>query len=139
VTSPATDQAPPVLETKKHLAQGMQKRSFNELARLLGHRDMRVRQEAQFALADRGLQAVKTLASVARNDASQLARLHAIWGLGQMAECRNPNAQCKPAAALQPLLPLLEDGDAEVRAQAAKVLGERRFLRAYDGLIKLSG
>src|SRR5206468_7922975 len=32
-----------------------------------------------------------------------------------------------------------EDGDAEVRAQAAKVLGERRLLKAYDGLIKLSG
>src|SRR5207248_4951509 len=27
----------------------------------------------------------------------------------------------------------------EVRAQAAKVLGERRFLKAYDGLVKLLG
>jgi quinoprotein glucose dehydrogenase len=32
----------------------------------------------------------------------------------------------------------LTDGDPEIRAQAAKVLGERRYLKAYDGLIKLS-
>jgi quinoprotein glucose dehydrogenase len=139
IHDPAIDKDPLVLETKKLLAYGMEKRPFKELARLLAHRDMRVRQEAQFALADRGPQAIKTLANVARNDSSQLARLHAIWGLGQIAECRNPNAECKPAAALEPLLPLLEDGDAEVRAQAAKVLGERRFLKAYDGLTKLSG
>src|SRR5256712_4109181 len=139
VHDPATDKDPLVLETKKLLAQGMEKRSLKELARLLAHRDMRVRQEAQFALADRGPQAIKTLASVARNDASRLARLHAIWGLGQIAECRNPNAECKPVAALEPLLPLLEESDDEVRAQAAKVLGERRCLKAYNGLIKLSG
>src|SRR5437867_1427606 len=139
VHDPAIDKDPIVLETKKLLAQGMEKRSLKELARLLAHRDIRVRQEAQFALADRGPQAIKTLASVARNDSSQLARLHAIWGLGQMAECRNPNAECKPAAALEPLLPLLEESDDEVRAQAAKVLGERRCLKAYNGLIKLSG
>ena len=83
VHDPATDKDPLVLETKKLLAQGMEKRPLKELARLLAHRDMRVRQEAQFALVDRGPQAVKTLASVANNGASQLARLHAIWGLGQ--------------------------------------------------------
>src|SRR6267378_2181816 len=81
VHDPALDKDPPVLETKKLLADGLEKRSLKELARLLAHRDMRVRQEAQFALADRGPQGIKTLASVARNDASQLARLHAIWGL----------------------------------------------------------
>ena len=98
---------------------------------------MRVRQEAQFALADRGVEAIKTLVSAARKDASQLARLHAIWGLGQIAECRNPNVECKAATALLPLLPLLDDSDAEVRAQAAKVLGDRRCVNAYEGLIKL--
>ena len=39
--------------------------------------------------------------------------------------------------ALLPLLSLLDDSDAEVRAQAAKVLGDRRYGSAYDGLIKL--
>ena len=93
VHDPALDQDPLVLETKKLLAQGMERRPLKELARLLAHRDMRVRQEAQFALADRGPQAIKALAIVARNNANPLARLHAIWGLGQIAGCRNPNVE----------------------------------------------
>src|SRR5205809_3031477 len=137
VHDPALDKDPLVLETKKLLADRLEKRSLKELARLLAYRDMRVRQEAQFTLADRGAEAIKTLVSVARKDASQFARLHAIWGLGQIAECRNPNVECKAATALLPLLPLLDDSDAEVRAQAAKVLGDRRYVNAYDGLIKL--
>ncbi|HKI72238.1 MAG TPA: PVC-type heme-binding CxxCH protein [Verrucomicrobiae bacterium] len=137
VHDPALDQDPLVLETKKLLADGLEKRSLKEVARLLANRDMRVRQEAQFALADRGVEAIKTLVSAARKDASQLARLHAIWGLGQIAECRNPNVECKAATALLPLLSLLDDSDAEVRTQAAKVLGDRRYVKAYDGLIKL--
>ncbi|HVY71383.1 MAG TPA: HEAT repeat domain-containing protein, partial [Verrucomicrobiae bacterium] len=40
-------------------------------------------------------------------------------------------------AVLEPVLPLLTDRDAEVRAQAAKVLGDHHALAAYDGLIKL--
>src|SRR6266536_225720 len=129
VHDPATDKDPLVLETKKLLAQGMEKRSLKELARLLAHRDMRVRQEAQFALADRGLQAVRTLASVARNEASQLARLHAIWGLGQIGSgFPVPSPGTEVSAAMDLLGELLADGDADVRAQAAKVLGERHWL-----------
>ena len=139
VHDPAIDKAPPVLETKKLLAEGMEKRSLKELARLLAHRDMRVRQEAQFALADRGSQAIKTLASVDRNDASQLARLHATWGLGQIrSRFQGPGLPPEVSAALDLLVDLLADGDAEVRAQAAKVLGEKRYLKAYDALIKRS-
>jgi len=37
---------------------------------------------------------------------------------------------------LEPLIPLLEDDDAEVRAQAAGVLGDLRVPAAFDGLIK---
>jgi len=38
------------------------------------------------------------------------------------------NANRQPP--LEPLLPLLDDNDAEVRGQAAKVLGERRFIQS---------
>ena len=137
VHDPAIDKDPLVLETRNLLADGMEKRSIKELARMLVHPDMRVRQEAQFALADRGPQAIKTLAGVAARHSNPLARLHAIWGLGQIAQRPNPNVECKPEAALEPLLPLLDDSDSEVRAQAAKVIGERRFLKGHDGLIKL--
>ena len=40
-----------VLQTKKLIGEGMEKRSAEELQRLLQHTDMRVRQEAQFELA----------------------------------------------------------------------------------------
>src|SRR3989441_2983574 len=114
VHDPAIDKGPLVLETKTLLAQGMEKRSLKELSRLLAHRDMRVRQEAQFALADRGPQAVKTLASVARNNASQLAPLHAIWGLGQInSRAQQPGSPPEVGAALDALVELLADGDLE--------------------------
>ena len=139
VHDPVIDKDPIVLQTKKLLAEGMEKRSLNELARLLAHRDLRVRQEAQFALAEKGEAAIKTLASVARKDASQLARLHAIWGLGQIADIKAQIPDRRVEEGMEPLLSLLGDSDAEVRAQAAKILGDRRFLGAYDGLLKLLG
>src|SRR5262249_16351318 len=139
VHDPATDKDPVVLETKKLLAEGMQKRSLNELARLLAHRDMRVRREAQFALADRGPQAVKTLANVAPNSRDQLGRLHSIWGLGQiLSRVQLQGSLPEVSATVEVLGDLLADGDAEVRAQAAKVLGDGRCLKAYDALVKLS-
>jgi quinoprotein glucose dehydrogenase len=116
-------------ETQKLIAEGMSQRADDELARLLGHADMRVRQAAQFALADKGVGSAATLAKVAQSGPNTLARVHAVWGLGQLAQ-KNPNAT-------SPLLPLLADGEAEVRAQAAKVLGERRIGQAGDKLIEL--
>ena len=51
-----------------------------------------------------------------------LGRLHAIWGLGQIR-------------AADRTIPLLDDPDAEVRAQAARVLGDGRAAAAGDALI----
>jgi quinoprotein glucose dehydrogenase len=138
VHNPAIDKDPLVFETRKLLADGMEKRSTRELARLLAHRDIRVRQEAQFALADRGLPAVKALATVARHDSNPLARLHAIWGLGQIVSSyQAPISDSQISTALDLLVDLMADDDVEVRAQAAKILGERRILKAYDALVKL--
>jgi quinoprotein glucose dehydrogenase len=118
-----------VQKTKQLLAEGMANRSLNELADLLAHPDMRVRQEAQFALAEKGAEARMTLVEVSRTSAHQLARLHAVWGLGQQG-------QNEPEA-LALILPLLGDPDAEVRGQAAKVLGEAKFGRATAKLLPL--
>ncbi|HVY71317.1 MAG TPA: PVC-type heme-binding CxxCH protein, partial [Verrucomicrobiae bacterium] len=65
-----------VAETKKLLFDGMEKRSLSELGKLLAHADQRVRQEAQFELADRGQASVKTLTAIAKGNPNQLARLH---------------------------------------------------------------
>ena len=59
----------------------------------------------------------------------QLARIHAIWGMGQLAETdANYGKQ---------LIPLLDDVDQEIVVQAAKVLGDRKFLEAAGKLIPL--
>ena len=120
---------PIVAQTRQLLADGFEKRSDQELAALLSHRDRRVRLEAQFALVDRGPSAAGVLADVASRAQNPLARLHGIWGLGELGE-RTPAAYDKAVG-------LLADNEPEVRAQAAKVLGEGKVAAAYDGLVKL--
>ena len=118
-------------ETQALLSGGMGKRSSEELVRLLEHADMRVRQAAQFALADKGAAAIELFASVARANEKQLARLHAIWGLGQIGR--------QSQGALKPVIDLLGDRDPEVRAQAAKVAGDERAEVAATKLIAMLG
>jgi quinoprotein glucose dehydrogenase len=122
---PEAAKRPEVAEVKKLLAEGFDKRPTEELAKLLGHADMRVRQEAQFALAAKGKEAVPTLARSASEGANRLARLHAVWGLGQVGRT---DAQ----AVREPLRALLKDDDAEVRAQAARALGWVKGSEARD-------
>ncbi|MEP6662452.1 MAG: PVC-type heme-binding CxxCH protein, partial [Verrucomicrobiota bacterium] len=122
-----------VAETKKIIGEGMEHRSAKKLAQLLSHPDQRVRQEAQFALAAKGEN--KILLRVAQKNTSQLARLHAIWGLGQIV--RSKISSVKQNAIFVSLAKLLNDSDPEVRAQAAKVLGEGKFAPAYDRLAAL--
>jgi len=110
-----TAKKPAVAEVKKLLAEGLDRRSGAELAKLLGHADLRVRQEAQFALADRGAESIPVLAKAAKEEKNALARLHGIWGLGQLGR-RGENVR-------EPLLSLLADPDAEVRRQSARAFG----------------
>ncbi|MEW6304814.1 MAG: PVC-type heme-binding CxxCH protein [Verrucomicrobiota bacterium] len=138
---------PQVKETQKILAEGMDGRSHKELAALLGHPDMRVRMEAQFTLAAAGTgrrevkygklelrlptkSSLRTLSDVARKGDNLLARLHAIWALGQVA--RNHNG-----LGLLDLPPLLHDDDPEIRAQAAKIFGDARYEPAVRDLRRL--
>ena len=86
------------------------------LTALLGHADRRVRQKAQFELARGG--AHGAFAKVADDTAApRLARIHAIWGLGQLTRHRED-------ADWGPLPDLMRDGDPEIRAQAAKIAGD---------------
>jgi quinoprotein glucose dehydrogenase len=125
---------PAVREVKEILARGMAHRTLDELAKLLSHDDMRVRQEAQFELATRGAAAWHVFGAVAGSKGDALPRIHAVWGLGQMAR----TARDRTRQSLWPALgPLLEDADPEVRSQTAKVLGEAREPLAFTGLVKL--
>ncbi len=113
----------PILsEIKKLLAAGFESRSTAECVKLLGHADLRIRQEAQFTLAERGPSSIVPLAKIAKEEKNPLARFHAIWGLGQLGR-RGEKVQ-------ESLQPLLTDADAEVRRQAARALG---WVKDADG------
>jgi quinoprotein glucose dehydrogenase len=89
---------------------------LNELSSYLAAPDMRVRQEAQFALAARGAEAVPILRATLQNDRRLMPRIHAIWALGQIGR--------SDPAVIDHVTALLDDGDAEVRAQAVRTAGE---------------
>lgn len=100
-------------EMRESMAQ-IDDATSDKLALLLGHANARVRLAAQQKLVAH--QAAKPLSQVAKStDAAILARLHAIWGLGQLAEA-DPQL-------FTDLLALCSDADPEARAQSAKTLG----------------
>ena len=124
-TDPAA--APLRAETRGLIAASFEGRPLSEISGLLRHADMRVRTKAQFALVDR--RAVDQLLAAARQKEHQLARVHALWGIGQLARKDSRQARL--------LTPLLADGDAEIRAQAARVLGDVRYAPAAGALVPL--
>ncbi len=121
VADPSLAKSDEVREAREIIAKGMANLPVDELRDLLGHADQRIRQAAQFELA--ALKAIPTLKQAIKSN-SPLARLHAIWGLGQ-------------TGIVDSLVPILGSPEAEDRAQAAKVLGDRRFAGAFEGLVQL--
>jgi quinoprotein glucose dehydrogenase len=118
-----------VEQTKTLLADGMGEHSSRALAKLLEHPDMRVRQEAQFELVKRGPGSIEHFGSVLEYGDSLFAKLHAIWGLGQMIPTHSK--------ASGPVLDALFAEEDEVRGQAAKVAGNHRIESAFGRLATL--
>ena len=133
VFHPETDQQKIIVETKRLLMAGMKDRSNRELERLLAHADMRVRQESQFELVNRGEKGGDVLGKVARSNNSQLARIHSIWGLTQLARATVGDEKAEYS---KRIASLASDKDAEVRAQVAKAIGDAR-LKAQGETIQL--
>ena len=116
-------------ETQALLAEDLHQRSGEDLAKLLSHGDMRVRQKAQFVLVDKGERSL--LENQAQAASDEFARIHAIWGLGQLLR--------KDAKVDSVLIALLKDANSEIRTQAAKVLGDANHAAATDALLPLLG
>lgn len=90
--------------------------------KLLSHPDQRVRFGTQFALVKKGeFAALETIAKDTK--ANQLARIHAIWGLGQGLRAK----KIEPDA----LASLLTDKDTEILAQTAKTLSDSPSAKAH--------
>ena len=114
-------------EVKALLPMDFNGMSNAELAGYLRHPDMRIRQKAQFALATKGSQGARTLEKATHEKDHQLARIHGIWGLGQLAR--------EDISYADLLIDLLEDQDPEIRAQAAKTIGDVRYEKAVNALL----
>ena len=96
---------------------------------LLSNVDMRIRQKAQFELASRGQKGFAQFTKAIAQTRNQLARVHGIWGVGQLTR------QNKTFAS--PLLPLLKDKDEEIIAQAAKIIGDVKLENTGSELVPL--
>ncbi|QXD24637.1 HEAT repeat domain-containing protein [Opitutia bacterium ISCC 51] len=115
-----------VKETQSIISQGMGKRDTHELLRLLSHEDWRVRLEAQYELVRQEVNP-EYLYQVASADTEGYHQLHATWALGQLI----PN---NPEAA-RSVLQLSNASNPEVRAQAAKLIGDHNLSAGYHQLI----
>ena len=107
------------VEVKKILADGFAKRKDQELGQLLGHIDQRVRLGAQFELVKRGNSRIFCVNCTDQNKkANQLAKIHSIWGMGQLARLKDDKLSKRM------LVAKLKSTDDEQVVQAIKCLGD---------------
>ena len=108
---------PGTQQVRKLFAEGFQQRKAAELAELLRHPDQRVRQRAQFALAEDS-ENKDFLIKATATDQPLLTRLHGLWGLGQLArKALDPKVNDQ-------LRLLTKDSHWRIRGQAAQALGD---------------
>ena len=130
VTDQTNDLEQERLETQRLMTHNYEDDKTDNLIKLLSYDDMRIRQKAQFELAKRTFWGYRALEKALTEEENQFARIHAIWGIGQIA--------AKDVDDAEPLLNLLSDEDPEIVAQSAKVLGDVRYGQAADSLIALT-
>jgi putative membrane-bound dehydrogenase-like protein len=116
-------------ETKRLIQLDYSAQTDVSLYDLLSNVDMRIRQKAQFELASRGQKGFAQFTKAIAQTNNQLARVHGIWGVGQLTR------QNKTFAS--PLLPLLKDKDEEIIAQAAKIIGDVKLENSGSELVTL--
>ncbi|NDE61762.1 MAG: heme-binding protein, partial [Cyclobacteriaceae bacterium] len=115
-------------QTEAEIKADYTKLSETDLKSKLYFDDMRIRRKAQFELVKRGQKGAAQFQQVIQDKSNQLARIHGILGLSQMARLEDKSYA-------QPLVALLGDNDPEIRAQAAKWLGDIRYNQANKELI----
>lgn len=114
--------------TETELQANYKTLSENDLKSKLYFEDQRVRRKAQFELAKRGKKGAAVFQEVIKDQRNQLARVHSIVGLSQLGRLDDMTFA-------DALVPLLKDSDPEIRAQAAKWIGDIRYPKAGSELI----
>ena len=117
-------------DTAKLIREGMKDRSPKALGKLLGNADQRIRLKAQFALVARGQRELLQNTAL-DHDASQMSRIHALWGWAQLKRRKDERF-------VDALLPLAKDSDAEIRAQFARTIGDMGALSGDGGIKQLA-
>lgn len=117
-------------KTKTLIQSDYEKMMDQQLYDLLFYSDSRVRLKAQFELANRGKASISTFQKAINQRDNQLARIHGIWGLGQLAKSNNE-------VVASTLNTLLSDMDDEIKGQAAKTIGDQFIKGGEKQLISL--
>ena len=116
VTKEKNDLEKERLETKRLMQLDYAKQTPEMLYSALLYSDKRIRQKAQFELVNRGKKGSEILIKAINQTDNQLARIHGIWGIGQLTRF---NKSYNTA-----LIPLLKDKDPEIIVQAIRMLGD---------------
>lgn len=97
------------------------------IGNLLSHDDMRLRLVAQGAIAAQGPEIIPSLDRTIEESDDQLVRLHSLWAMRMIGGDQ----------ARGPLVKTLKDKDEEIRAQAAKAIGECGYIEVAGALVPL--
>ncbi len=126
-----------LVRTAELVARGIQNESLDVLIELLGHADRRVRRKAHYELAYRGESSVQPLKAVIEDSSrEQIARIHALWALGMIARYGDWTEE-DASHPLEIVREIAWDDDPEIRAQAARVLGDESYAPAREDLVGL--
>jgi len=137
VAHPESMAKPAAKEAVAVLAKGFRQRTTSELIAMLDHDDRRLRQGAHLELAARGSTAMTALDSVLLDAASSdRAQRHALWALQIIA--RKQVGTKVGEAACASLIALCSNIDSEIRAQAARALGDATCANAADAVRPLA-
>lgn len=111
--------------------QGLAGQTVEQLSTALQSPDRRWRQMAQFELVKQADTGLAVLQTTAKNAAlSVTTRLNGVWGLGQLARLNKDGA-------VTALLELSRDDQAELRASAARALGDTSGAAVQTRLLEL--
>ena len=135
VTDPTHQQDAAAVQAKQWLAQEFSELDEALLLERLAHVDQRVRLHSQWELARRN--SLQPLASIlADGKALPLARLHAVWGLGQIARSQQAEFKKNSDELIQAIVGAANDSDQDVAFAALSVAGEQAWGQAIAAATK---